>query len=89
MGETEHLSSYQLVAVGREVVWKVSDDVAVDLTRYPGQQVIAQMVDILAGFRGIHDRAVVPLYQPKPGVEVDPEIRGGYPVIADRRPRAA
>jgi uncharacterized protein (DUF433 family) len=85
MGETEHLSSYQLVAVGRDVMWKVSDDVAVDLTRYPGQQVIAQMVDILGEFRGTHDREVVPLYRPKPGVEVDPEIRSGYPVIAGTR----
>lgn len=85
MGETEHLSSYQLMADGRDVVWKVSDDVAVDLTRYPGQQIIAQMVDILAGFHGSHDREVVPLYHPKPGVEVDPEIRGGYPVIAGTR----
>ena len=51
MGATEHLSSYQLVAVGRDVVWKVSDDVVVDLTRRPGQQVIAQMVRILDAFR--------------------------------------
>ena len=85
MGATEHLSSYHLVAVGRDVVWKVSDEVLVDLTRYPGQQVIAQMADILAAFRGVHDREVVPLYRPKPGVVVDPEIRGGYPVIAGTR----
>ncbi|MGH3820497.1 MAG: hypothetical protein ACRDRE_22655, partial [Pseudonocardiaceae bacterium] len=43
-----------------------------------------QMVDILAVFRGPHDREVVPLYRPKPGVAVDPEVRGGYPVIAAR-----
>jgi uncharacterized protein (DUF433 family) len=85
MGATEHLSAYQLVAVGRDVVWKISDDVAVDLTRRPGQHVIAQMVDILATFRGTQDREVVPLYHPKPGVVVDPEIRGGYPVIAGTR----
>ncbi len=85
MGATEHLSSYQLVAVGRDVVWRVSEEVAVDLTRRPGQQVIAQMVDILAAFRGLHDREVVPLYRPTPGVAVDPEIRGGYPVIAGTR----
>jgi uncharacterized protein (DUF433 family) len=35
--------------------------------------------------RGPHDREVVPLYRPKPGVAVDPEIRGGYPVIAGTR----
>ncbi|MGH4021496.1 MAG: MerR family transcriptional regulator [Pseudonocardiaceae bacterium] len=85
MGATEHLSSYRLVAVGRDVVWKISDDLAMDLTRRPGQQVIAQMVDILAAFRGMHDREVVELYRPKPGVAVDPEIRGGYPVIMGTR----
>ncbi|MGH3799530.1 MAG: DUF433 domain-containing protein [Pseudonocardiaceae bacterium] len=85
MGAAEHLSSYQLVAVGRDVVWKVSDEVVVDLTRSPGQQVIAQMVDILAAFHDIQDREVVPLYRPKPGVAVDPDIRGGYPVIAGTR----
>jgi uncharacterized protein (DUF433 family) len=57
----------------------------VDLTRRPGQQVIAQMVDILAPFRGLRDREVVPLYHPTPGVAVDPEVRGGYPVIAGTR----
>ncbi len=85
MGATEHRSAYQLVAVGRDVVWKISEEVAMDLTRRPGQHVIAQMVDILAGFRGPHDREVVSLYHPKPGVAVDPEIRGGYPVIAGTR----
>lgn len=85
MGATEHLSSYQLVAVGRDVVWKISQEIAVDLTRRPGQQVIAQMVDIRAAFRGPGNREVVPLYRPKPGVAVDPEIRGGYPVIAGTR----
>ncbi|MGH3981872.1 MAG: DUF433 domain-containing protein [Pseudonocardiaceae bacterium] len=85
MGAAEHLSSYQLLAVGRNVVWKISDEIAVDLTRRPGQQVIAQMVDILAAFRGPRDREVVPLYRPAPGVAVDPEVRGGYLVIAGTR----
>lgn len=56
-----------------------------DLTRSPGQQVIAQMVDILAAFHGSQDREVVPLYRPKPRVAVDPEIRDGYPMIAGTR----
>jgi len=66
MGETEHLSAYRLVAVGREVVWKVSDELAVDLTRRPGHQVIAEMVDILAGFRGARGREVVRCYTRSP-----------------------
>ena len=83
MGETEHLSAYKLVAVGRDVVWKASE--ALDLTGQPGHQVIAEMVDILAAFRGAHGREVVPLFHPKPGVEVDPDVRGGYPVIEGTR----
>ena len=31
------------------------------------------------------DREVVSLYRPTPGVAVDPQIRGGYPVIAGTR----
>jgi uncharacterized protein (DUF433 family) len=85
LGETEHLWAYRLVAVGRQVVWKVSDELAVDLTRYPGHQVIAEMVDILAAFSAACGREVVPLLHPKPGVEVDPEVRGGYPVIEGTR----
>lgn len=85
LGETEHLSSYQLVAVGKDVVWRVSHDVAMDLTLSPGQHVIAEMIDILDSFQGAHERQVVPLRRPKPGIEVDPDIRGGYPVIAGTR----
>jgi uncharacterized protein (DUF433 family)/DNA-binding transcriptional MerR regulator len=85
MGETEHLSAYKLVAVGRDVVWKVSDELAVDLTGQPGHQVIAEMVDILTAFTGARGREVVPLLNPKPGVAVDPHVRGGYPVIEGTR----
>jgi uncharacterized protein (DUF433 family) len=84
MGETEHLSSYTLVAAGRDVLWKISDRAAVDLTNQPGQHVIAQMVDIFAAFP-VRRREVVPLLQPKPGVAVNPEVRGGYPVIEGTR----
>ncbi|HWE91456.1 MAG TPA: DUF433 domain-containing protein [Pseudonocardiaceae bacterium] len=85
LGEVDHLSSYKLVAVGKDVVWRVSDDAAIDLTRSPGNHVIAEMVDILGPFSGLRDRQVVPLRKPKPGLAVDPEIRGGYPVIEGTR----
>ncbi len=87
LGELDHLSSYRLVAVGRDVVWQVSDEFAVDLTRQPGQQVIAEMVDILAAFRGPRPatREVVALHSPAQGLEIDPDIRGGYPVIEGTR----
>jgi uncharacterized protein (DUF433 family)/DNA-binding transcriptional MerR regulator len=85
MGETQHLSRYRLVAVGRDVVWKISGEEAVALAGEPGQQVIAEMVDVLAAFAGAHGRTVVPLLQPQHGVRVDPEVRGGYPVIDGTR----
>jgi uncharacterized protein (DUF433 family) len=84
MGEGEHLSSYRLVAVGRDIVWRISTGVAVDLTGEPGQHNIAEMVDILAAFLS-SSRTVVPLFSPEPGLAVDPEVRGGYPVIAGTR----
>jgi uncharacterized protein (DUF433 family) len=85
LGQTQHLSTYRLVAVGRGVVWKASDELAVDLTRNPGQQVIADMLDILAAFRGPRGREVVPLFRPVPGVSIDPEVCGGYPVVEGTR----
>lgn len=87
LGELDHLSSYRLVAVGRDVVWRVSDEIALDLTRHPGQLVIADMVDILAEFRGPEPEArkVVALHDPAPGLEIDPDVRGGYPVIKGTR----
>lgn len=85
LGETEHLSSYKLVAAGKDVVWRISDDVALDLTNNPGNYVIAEMVDILDAFQNANDRTVVPLREPKPGLAVDPDIRGGFPVIEGTR----
>ncbi len=85
LGETEHLSSYTLVAVGKDVVWRISSDVALDLTKNPGHHIIAEMVDILGAFQNANDRVVVPLREPKPGLAVDPDIRGGFPVIEGTR----
>jgi len=85
MGEAQHLAAYQLVAVGRDVVWRTAEQTMVDLTGQPGQQVIADMADVLAAFRGPGDRQVVPLLRPTPGLAVDPHVRGGFPVIEGTR----
>lgn len=86
LGEVEHLSRYKLVSIGRDVVWQISKVEAIALTgSTQGQQVIAQMVDVLSGFSNMRGREVVPLYRPTPGVSVDPEIRGGYPVVDGTR----
>jgi uncharacterized protein (DUF433 family) len=70
---------------GKDVVWRISDEVALDLTNNPGNYVIAEMVDILDTFQNASDRTVVPLREPKPGLVVDPEVRGGFPVIEGTR----
>lgn len=85
MGADEHLAAYTLVAMERDVVWIHSRDVAVMLTRDAGQCVIADMVDILGSFRNMRHRDVVPLHTPAVGLEVDQDVRGGYPVIEGTR----
>ena len=81
LGETEHLSSCELLAVGKDIVWRISGDTALDLTKQPGNYVIAEMVDILAAFRNASDHVAVPLREPIPGLAVDPDVRGGFPVV--------
>lgn len=85
MGADEHLASYTLVALARDVVWVTSDEAAIMLTRDPGQVVIAEMVAILGAFANMRRRDVLPLRAPVTGVEVDPDVRGGYPVIEGTR----
>lgn len=85
LGEEEHLSKYSLVAMGRDVAWRISDGEAVDLTNNPGQGVLARMVDIFAPFRNMQSQPVVDLHRPTPGISVDPGVRGGFPVVEGTR----
>jgi uncharacterized protein (DUF433 family) len=85
LGEADHLSEYSLLAIGRDVAWRVSTDEAVDLTRSPGQGVLARMVDIYAPFVNMQNQNVVDLRRPQAGISVDPEVRGGFPVMEGTR----
>jgi uncharacterized protein (DUF433 family) len=85
LGHDEHLSGYSLVAVGQDVVWRISVDEAVDLTGSPGQRLLAQMIDIFAPFVNMQNQDVVDLRRPQPGISVDPEVRGGFPVVEGTR----
>lgn len=85
MGETDHLSSYEFVAIGKDIVWRESAEQSTVLTGEPGQRVIAQMVDVLASFTDAEGNTVSPLARPEPGVEVDREVRSGFPVIEGTR----
>ena len=85
MGEHEHLSSYEFVALDRDIIWRESPDEATALTGQPGQRVIAQMIDILGAFTDDKGNTVTPLARPEPGVQVDREVRSGFPVIEGTR----
>ena len=85
LGEGEHLAEYSLVAMGRDVVWRISDDEAIDLTHSPGQGVLARMVDVYGPFVNMQSQNVLDLRQPKPGISVDPSVRGGFPVLEGTR----
>ncbi len=85
MGETDHLSSYEFVASGKDILWRESAEQTTALTGKPGQHVIAQMVDILASFTDAKGNTVSSLARPEPGIEVDQEVRSGFPVIEGTR----
>ena len=85
-GTTEHLSTYRLYAANRSVVWADSEDSLVDLVKHPGQyQVKVTMRDVLAPFTNFRGEEVVNFLRPRERLQVDPETRGGYPVVLDTR----
>lgn len=43
------------------------------------------MQDVFEPFTARHGAQVVPLRRPKPGVAIDPEVLGGFPVIDGTR----
>lgn len=84
LGNREHLSRYRLVASGRSIIWVVGEE-AVDLVLRPGQQVMAQMSDVLAPFVNARGLDVPDLFRPRELVSVDQDVLAGYPVIAGTR----
>jgi Uncharacterized conserved protein len=86
LGFAEHLSHYRLVATEDDSVAMVGPDHAVDLVRHPGQQIIAEMSDVLAPFF-VSKRAIeVPdFWQPRPQLTVNAAVRGGHPVVSGTR----
>ncbi|MEV6284315.1 DUF433 domain-containing protein [Kribbella sp. NPDC051770] len=86
LGEGEHLSTYRLVAQGNSVVLIAPDDSpAVDLVDHPGHQVTVVMSDVLQAFVTADQVPVPDLLHPRDALQVDPEIRGGHPVILGTR----
>ncbi len=85
LGETEHLSSYTLVADDSGSIVLIEERRAVDLVKRPGQHVIAEMSDILRPFITRGDVEIPSLLQPRRHVSVDPRIRSGFPIISGTR----
>lgn len=85
LGEREHLSNYKLVGA-KDSVQLVTEEEAVDLVKRPGQrQVLVVMGDVLEAFP-VRAGVIVPaLFQPRELITVDPETRGGNPVISGTR----
>ncbi len=84
-GDT-HLSQYTLVAEGQSIVLVEDPESAVDLVVRPGQRVLAGLRDVFEPFR-IGEVMVPDLYNPRPELSVDPDVRGGQPVVRDTRVR--
>ncbi len=84
LGEYEHLSRYRLVSDGDTVVL-VEDDGVTDLVRDPGQGVLVVMSDVLEPFAAREGVVVPHLFHPRRHLEMDPDTRGGEPMIAGTR----
>lgn len=90
LGDEDHLSAYELHAVDDSIVWVNPKDAAgqrryVDLVKQPGQELIPVVMEqILASFK-TETGKVLALRRPFPRISVNPEILGGFPVVAGTR----
>lgn len=83
-----HMAVHRLAAdpTSRTIVWLSADGDYVDVVAKPGQrgfQVV--MEELFRSFETAAGRWVPDLAQPSKGVEIDPGVRGGWPVIAGTR----
>lgn len=83
-----HLSAHKLKSLPGEAtaVWVTPDGEYVDVLKRPGQGALkVVMDDLFSAFTTSDGRHVPNLGEPTPGVTIDPEVRGGYPVIEGTR----
>ena len=85
LGNRDHLARYQLVATHLSILWVDETGTGTDLVREPGSRLLdVTLADVVAAFA--HGEGhVVDLYQPRKLLGVDPEVCGGYPVVAGTR----
>ncbi|WP_433164460.1 DUF433 domain-containing protein [Kribbella sp. CA-247076] len=83
-----HLSAHKVKALpgGASAVWVTPDGEYVDVLQHPGHGALkVVMDDLFNAFTTADGRYVPNLGEPATGVTVDPEVRGGYPVIEGTR----
>lgn len=83
-----HLSAHNLKAGpgGRTIVWIADDGDVIDVVERPGQPGIRVVMEQIFGQFSTEDGRMVPdLRTPAPGLSIDREIRGGYPVLKGTR----
>lgn len=84
----EHLASYRLMAVPgrRTAVWISPEGDYTDIVERPGHHALKVVLDdIFRSFTTSTGRWVPDLAEPAQGVTIDPEVRGGFPVIEGTR----
>ncbi|RFS44389.1 DUF433 domain-containing protein [Micromonospora craniellae] len=82
--DVDHLAHYRLFGDGRTIVWATEGE-QVDILKRPGQRLLITMTDVLGEFQGWTGETIVPLRRPKAGIEIDPDVLHGYPVVEDTR----
>lgn len=84
--EWTHLATYRLISTDSTIVVQTPAGQLLDLEQQPGtilDEIL--MGDVLAPFETSRGRSVPALKRPRPRIAVDPEVLGGYPVIAGTR----
>lgn len=86
LDDVEHLSHYKLCSTDDDsIVWVQSDQDLVDLVARPGHHRLAVMQEVLDAFSNRNGEKVVALLHPRDHLQVDPTVRGGFPVIEGTR----
>ncbi|WP_229398838.1 DUF433 domain-containing protein [Micromonospora okii] len=83
--DVEHLAHHRLIGDGRDTIVWATEGEQVDILRRPGQRLLVTMQDVLGEFEGWTGATIVPLQRPKAGIEIDPDVLQGFPVIEHTR----
>jgi len=81
-----HLAGYKLISTPRTILVRTPSGQLLDVEQHPGTVVTETLMrDVLAPFETRTGRTVPALRQPRPHITVDPQVLGGYPVLAGTR----